>query len=281
MSGRQRGCEPNIVSQVSRSLCDRHVLQSLSTAVYEEAPNIDMIVLVRKDPVLPGPAKLSMADQSSSPLLCLPPELRNAIYYLLLVHHLGVEKAIPLHRLPASTSSLLNQQRLCANILLACRQTNEEGTPILYGENMFMAHASLLAALPSYLLAGDLTRCYMSPVTCPRVAKMIRRFYLHVRLDTDARFTKSQVEESFTDVDCLEIEVFQAMYGSCDFSVLQLFEGVRGVGKAVVKGSVGDGNYADWLAKSMMSPVGTLVPAFSEEYIGGNHVWHAWVNGNR
>ena len=110
---------------------------------------------------------------------------------------------------------------------------------------------------------------------------MIRRYYIHVRLDIDPRFTRMQAEESFSGVEELEIEVFQAMYGSCDFSVLKLFEGVRGVGKAVVQGSVGDGKYAEFLARSMMSAPGQEIPAFSEEYIGGNKAWDAWQHGNR
>ena len=55
--------------------------------------------------------------------------------------------------------------------------------------------------------------------------KLIRRYYIFVRLDTDPRFSSSLVEESFNGCDELYIDVFQAMYGSCDFTVLKLFEG--------------------------------------------------------
>ncbi|TKA73401.1 hypothetical protein B0A55_04284 [Friedmanniomyces simplex] len=177
-----------------------------------------------------------MADQSSSRLLSLPPELRNAIWSLLLVHDLEVETRRPLNTLPP-TSHALRRERVCANVLRTCKQANKEGTPILYGDNTFLAHSSLLAALPAFLLRTTPTRIVMSPVKHSRVADMIRRYYIHVRLDTDPRFTRLQAEESFTGVEELEIEVFQSMYGSCDFSVLQLFEGVRGVGKAVVQGA--------------------------------------------
>lgn len=71
------------------------------------------------------------------------------------------------------------------------------------------------------------------------------------------------------------------MYGSCDFSVLTLFESVRGVGKAVVQGSVGDGKYADWLARCMMSEPGAEVSPYSEQYIGGSKAWDAWQHGHR
>ncbi|KAK4899462.1 hypothetical protein LTR27_003195 [Elasticomyces elasticus] len=107
-------------------------------------------------------------------------------------------------------------------------------------------------------------RVPMPPVKHRRVADMIRRYYLYLRLDTDPRFTRLQAEESFTGVDELEIEVFQSMYGSCDFSVLHLFEGVRGVGKVLIKGSLD-----------------THVPAYSEQYIGGSAVSHAWIHGHR
>ncbi|KAH9845192.1 hypothetical protein Tdes44962_MAKER06766 [Teratosphaeria destructans] len=105
---------------------------------------------------------------------------------------------------------------------------------------------------------------------------MIRRYYIHVRLDTDPRFSRSQVQESFDGVDELEIEVFQSMYGSCDFGNLKSFESVRGVGKAVVQGSVGDGKYADWLSRAMMSEPGTNLEPYSERYIGGSKAWDAW-----
>lgn len=237
------------------------------------------MVLLRKESTSTGPDLARMADQSSSPLLSLPPELRNAIWSLVLVHDTDRETARPLPRSP-TLGQALRSERLCASVLRSCKQANKEGTPILYGDNTFVAHSSLLAALPALLLRASPTRI-AAPVKHRRVADMIRRYHVHVRLDTDPRFTRLHAEESFTGVEELEIEVFQSMYGSCDFSVLQLFEGVRGVGKAVVQGSVGDGRYADWLARCMMSPFGTEVPAYSEEYIGGSKVWHAWVHGNR
>ncbi|TKA23186.1 hypothetical protein B0A50_07579 [Salinomyces thailandicus] len=204
-----------------------------------------------------------MSDQSASALLSLPAELRNAIWTYVLVQPLRQPHA------------------LCPNVLRTCKQANFEGSPILYGENTFEAHTSLLAALPSCLLLTKPRRITLPPVTHPRVAQMIRRYYMYVRLDTDPRFSQSQTEESFNGAEELEIEVFQSMYGSCDFSVLKLFEGIRGVGKAVVHGSVGDGRYAGWLAEVMMSPSGTDAPAFSERYIGGSKAWDAWQNGHR
>lgn len=106
----------------------------------------------------------------------------------------------------------------------------------------------------------------------PNVTKLIKRFFFHVRLDIDSRYTKEQATECFTGVEYLEIEVFQPSYGTCDFTVLKLLEGVRGVGKAVVGGSVGDGNYARWLEVSMMSDLGEELDEYTEEYVGGDKV---------
>ncbi|KAK3109416.1 hypothetical protein LTR53_017360, partial [Teratosphaeriaceae sp. CCFEE 6253] len=178
-----------------------------------------------------------MADQSSSPLLSLPAELRNAIWRYVLVHDLS-RKYIPFDPFAANGH---DPEPVSPAILATCQQVYREGAPILYGENTFMAHTSILAALPAFLLSKNPTRIVRPPVKRPRVLALIRRYYIHVRLDVDPRFTALHAQRSFTGIAELEIEVFQAMYGSCDFSVLRLFEGVRGVEKVVIKGSVGDG----------------------------------------
>ena len=211
-----------------------------------------------------------------SPLLSLPAELRNTIWTLVLVQS---EQALPNHLFPGAPPR--RQDRICANVLRTCRQVNNEATPIFYGENTFTAHPTLLATLPSLLLLTRPHRVSLPPVKCPRMAKLIRRWYIHVRLDTDPQFGKELAEDSFNGVEELEIEVFQSMYGSCDFSKLKLFEGVRGVGRAVVQGSIGDGKYACWLADAMMKTEGTLVEPYTELYIGGDKAWSAWQNGNR
>ncbi|KAI7229357.1 hypothetical protein KC330_g7478 [Hortaea werneckii] len=229
-------------------------------------------------------------DQSASPLFSLPPELRNDIWRHLLVHTSSspssslnaIDRKEP-HRRSSPRFGPRHPPHICANILRTCKQANTEATPILYGENTFNAHPSLLASLPSFLLSTLPVRVTLPPITHPRVARLIRKFSLHVRLDTDPRFTSVQAEESFNGVEELEIEVFQAMYGSCDFSVLGLFEGVRGVGRAVVRGSVGDGRYAGWLAESMMCPPGgERLLGFGEEGIIGRAPGrHVWQDGNR
>lgn len=209
-----------------------------------------------------------MAEQPLSRLLLLPAEIRLTIWELIVIHQ---------QQLTPSTSSLKPEAFSPASLLRTCKQINHEATPILYQANTFLAHPSLLASLPSFLLRAQPTRLTLPPVTCPRVAKLIKHYFIHVRLDVDPRFTKSQATESFSGVESLEIEVFQSMYGSCDFSNLRLFEDVRGVGKATVQGSIGDGMYAKWLEASLMSPVGTEVPAYAEGRIAGSSSWAAWI----
>ncbi|KAK3703935.1 hypothetical protein LTR37_014153 [Vermiconidia calcicola] len=204
-------------------------------------------------------------------------ELRNRIWEFLLIQNTSTTRVCPVaYRYSAPTEITTRRRRFCANVLSTCKQIQTEGTPILYGENIFAAHPSLLAALPSFLLYATPEKVRLPPVTCSRVAKLIRCYYIHVRLDTDPQFSKMQVEESFSGAKELEINVFQSMYGSCDFSVLKLFEGIRGVGKVSIQGSLGDGKYADWLANTMQLPCGTFVAPYFERYVGGMPFWDAW-----
>lgn len=172
--------------------------------------------------------------------------------------------------------------RFCANVLRTCKQINAEGTPILYGKNIFVAHSSLLADLPKFLLRQQPSRHLIhTQIKAQRVRSLIKRYFIHVRLDIDPRFSSRQLEESFNDIDELHIEVFQAMYGSCDFSVLKLFEGVRGIGKVKIEGSLGDRKYASWLTETMQLPSGIEATPFFEEYVGGQRAWSAWQRGSR
>ncbi|KAK5167832.1 uncharacterized protein LTR77_007531 [Saxophila tyrrhenica] len=226
------------------------------------------------------------AGQPECRLLQLPPELRNQIWELLLIQNTHATRTYPSlcgsKALSDMPEHIRRRRRFCANILQTCKQVNTEGTPILYGENLFQAHTSLLTAMPrflAYTYPGKVT--LPDPITAPRVAKLIRKYSIHVRLDTDPRFSRKQVEESFSGVEELEIDVFQAMYGSCDFSVLNLFEDVRGVGKVNIQGSLGDGKYAAWLTDLLRQPVGTPAVPYTEQYVGGMWSWDAWSNGNR
>lgn len=75
---------------------------------------------------------------------------------------------------------------------------------------------------------------------------------MQVRLDADAPFTYEDVKAAFSGADELEVEVWQAMFASADLKVLRLFEGVRGVKRVRVIGSVGP-SYRGWLEIAMMS----------------------------
>ncbi|KAK4504720.1 hypothetical protein PRZ48_002682 [Zasmidium cellare] len=218
----------------------------------------------------------TMTTQPQSLLMSLPAEIRIAIWELLLLRPVNIPKTL-------TQTTTTTHDLPTASLLRVSKQLHAETLPILYGENTFLAHPTLLTTLPSFLLTKPTSHRpqTLPPITTPRLLPHIRRFYIHVRLDTDPRFSKLQATESFTGVERLEVEVFQAMYGSCDFEVLRLFEGVRGVGRAVVWGSVGDGRYAEWLAGSMMRGVGEEVEGFEEEFVGGERAWHAWAQGNR
>ena len=238
-----------------------------------------MIVQFRKD----QPA-IDLETSKSQPqcrLLSLPAELRNHIWQFILVHNTKSAALLPAHLFPGAPASARKTSRFCANVLLTCKQINAEGTPILYGENTFSAHSSLLASLPCFLLLERPNKLLLGPVKSQRMQKLIRRYSLFLRLDTDPQFTKRLAEESFTGAEELRIDVFQAMYASSDFSVLRLFEGVRGIGKVNIDGSLGDGKYAEWLTNTMMLPEGAETMPYSEQYVGGVKAWDSWTSGNR
>lgn len=235
-----------------------------------------MIIQIRKE--LTPMTLDTPAEQPHCRLLQLPPELRNHIWRLLLLQDIQTKRGSHWHSISDASK---RRARFCANVLRTCKQVHSEATPILYGENVFSAHRNLLATLPSFVLHLSSDPVCCPPVTNARVTKLIRRFHVFVRLDTDPRYSMRQVEESFNGVEELHIDVFQSMYGSCDFSVLKLFEGVRGVGKVVIEGSLGDRKYADWLAAVLKLPLGTEAQPFYEEFVGGNPAWHAWQQGSR
>ncbi|KAK3059049.1 hypothetical protein LTR09_000615 [Extremus antarcticus] len=225
----------------------------------------------------------NITPQPDCRLLALPAELRTHIWDLILIqptHKAIVFPAAELLRY--MPESIKRRRRFCANILRTCKQIAAEGTPILYGENYFRAHPSLLTALPRFLMSTFPEKIQLpDPITQPRVTKLIRRYCIHVRLDIDPRFTRSQAEESFSGVEELHIDVFQAMYGGSDFTVLKMFEDVRAVGRVSIEGSLGDGRYAAWLVDCMQQPVGTPAAPFHEEYVGGTPSWDAWSRGKR
>ncbi|TVY55103.1 hypothetical protein LSUE1_G009500, partial [Lachnellula suecica] len=151
--------------------------------------------------------------------LDLPGEIRNQIYTLLLL-------------LPSfSTRRPLGDSPIYPSILSTCHKIHTEARQILYSSNTFLAHPSLLTAMPRL-------RIYYSTISSPSLISLIRRFHIIVRLDCDPNYTFEKVKKAFSGAEELTIQVFQAQFGSSDYKVLRLFEGVRGVQRVRVYGSV-------------------------------------------
>ncbi|KAK7428367.1 hypothetical protein QQZ08_005124 [Neonectria magnoliae] len=81
------------------------------------------------------------SSQSQVSILTLPPELRLRIYHYLLVS--GRDYDCPIicpntdHFRIVAGANKSGSRVLYAEILITCRLINREGTPVLYGENMF------------------------------------------------------------------------------------------------------------------------------------------------
>jgi hypothetical protein len=195
--------------------------------------------------------------------LDLPGEIRNQIYHQLIV-------------LPSlSVPKPLNDHPIYPEILHTCRKIHEEARQILYGCNTFIAHPNLLAGLPR------LRKCF-DTISRPSLISMIRRYYIRVRLDCDPNFSAKKAQEAFTGVEELTLDVFQAQFGSSDYKVLKLFEGIRAVNKARIYGSItGFPEYANWLEGAMMSLEGNSVPGFGEEGTNNVRTYDIWTVSGR
>ena len=212
-------------------------------------PRPEMSLLITKQPQTPLPT-----TPQPSPLLALPAETRNQIYALLLTSaHIPALRTISTRG--HVSDYILPALHLTPSLLRTCHQIHNEALGILYGSNTFAAHPSLLTSMP-HLISPR------APILRGPGLGLIRRWYIHVRIDVDARFDAGQVKAAFSGAEALEVDVFQAVYGDCDLDVLRLFEGVRGVGTAVVGGSTGAREYAKWLERVMMEPVGSEVVPF-------------------
>lgn len=95
----------------------------------------------------------------------------------------------------------------------------------------------------------------------PRALRNPSPKYLNNRLDIDPRFNSTEVSLAFSGCEELEIEAWQAEYGTSDFKTLNLFESVRGVKRAKPTRSVG-AMYFQWLEVCMTSAIGNVVEPF-------------------
>jgi hypothetical protein len=72
------------------------------------------------------------AEADIFPFLALPPELRMAVFFELLVTD---DRVLPTWRGPRKATK--QQKKMYINILLACKLCRDEGLQVLYGENIF------------------------------------------------------------------------------------------------------------------------------------------------
>ncbi|KXJ85158.1 hypothetical protein Micbo1qcDRAFT_128483 [Microdochium bolleyi] len=189
-------------------------------------------------------AGLSEPSRLPGSFLLLPCELRLKIYRNLLLE-------------PPSTDQKCPRAHSSAAILRTNRQIYSEAMPVLYSENEFLAHESMLTSWPR------LTR-FLEPVryaeSSPMIRTLLTRFRIRLRLDVDPRFTASEAATHFSGRYEVVVEVLRPSWRSGPLGTgppenLRLFEGVRGVRRARVEGSLGGiKDYAHWLQGLMMSP---------------------------
>lgn len=191
--------------------------------------------------------------------LDLPLEIREQIYTYLLANRL------PDSRTPSWPDVDYPPMTLHPAILAVSHQTHQEALPILYSQNTFRAHPTLLASFPSLYHPSPTTSSQLpqlSESTCPGV-RLIRRWYLRVRLDCGPFWDAEAVERSFTGAEEVTLQLWQSMFLECGNEVLRGFEGVRGVRRVRIWGSTsGMEGYLRWLEGAMRSPVGTYVAPF-------------------
>ena len=121
------------------------------------------------------------ATLSTSSFLQLPAELRDSIYALVLTPpHIPHLRRLATRGL--CSDYILPSLNLSPALLRTCRQVHDEATSILYGANQFASHPSLLTAMP-YLISPR------RPITDGSGRWRIKKWYIHLRLDVDPRFT--------------------------------------------------------------------------------------------
>jgi len=174
----------------------------------------------------------------------LPGEIRNKIYLELLT--------IP----DLSTPRRLGDPPLHPRILEVSKKIHSESKQFLYGRNTYLAHPNLLTGLPRL-------RLYYDTIRCKHLIDLISRYHIRVRLDCDPNFSAEKASDAFSGVEDLTIEVFQAQFGGSDYTVLKLFEAIRGVKKVKIYGSiVAFPEYVSWLRDVMMTPKDGIITPY-------------------
>ncbi|KAH7138877.1 hypothetical protein B0J11DRAFT_27095 [Dendryphion nanum] len=239
--------------------------QKASNSTFKIEPTTPSTSISTSTTTITRPKEPKRSTQQTSLFFRLPAELRNQIYKELLCpdtlspaqfrrHHLHatspsgpLQPNLSIHKYnPNSTTTTTPNPTLHPQILSTCHRLHAEATPLLYTTHTFHAHPSLLTSLP-YLT----TPAHPLLHTPHHLLTSIRRWQLSLRLDTDPRFSAHDAAIAFSGAEYLEIRVWQAQFEACDFGVLRLFKGVRGVGIARVGGSVERG-VAEWLEGRMM-----------------------------
>jgi hypothetical protein len=133
--------------------------------------------------------------------LNLPFEIRLEIYsYLLLVNSSPRSRSI-------STKKVISSSEIWTPLLRVNRQVHAETSPILYSQNKWLAHQTLLTSFPRL-------RSNYKAVTDSSLYPRMRKFHLRVRLDCDAPYDRDTVTKALSGLHELTIETFQAMVGA-------------------------------------------------------------------
>lgn len=227
--------------------------------------------------------------------LTLPLELRLEVYKHLLTvpPPPSIRDQPTIYRCSWAASSLAVHPapKLYPQILRVNSQVNAEATPLLYGHNTFVLSKSNLPSL--FVPCGD-----YPPVTTPRLAALIRRWHLRLRMDPPAALrqpsrprpqSQSQpqpgpespppaepepetspldIPATFSHAEDLTLDLWRGTSGflfGVGADVLRPFEQVRGVRRVHVESMVyGFEGYVSWLAGVMKSREGERV---GEQYV--------------
>ncbi|KAK4223871.1 hypothetical protein QBC38DRAFT_372233 [Podospora fimiseda] len=192
----------------------------------------------------------SIPSPPAPTFLTLPLELRHEIYSHILTLP-PLPPPSPVYRSPPSPprSPSPSLPKHYTAILLACRQTHHEATPLLYTLNTFKADPDLLTAVPS-------------PLINDKYIPLIRNWSIKIRLDppphSHPEWSSTHLTRAFNNSHSLTITLWQASFmGGVGISQLSQFESVRGVRSVKIQGMMpGYGRYVKWLEKQMMKPVG-------------------------